>query len=82
MRLRSHVLGPSCVLLLAPCHGPFQREAVGTSGGPTVSAAWPPDAKDSGAQTEVFALTQFVVGRYTSAYDRQGMTGVVASIDQ
>ncbi|MDT8291883.1 hypothetical protein WDZ11_23005 (plasmid) [Roseomonas mucosa] len=51
-------------------------------GDPTTSAAWPPDAKDSGAQTEVFALTQFVVGRYTSAYDRQGMTGVVASIDQ
>lgn len=82
MWLRSQVLGPGCILLLAACQGPVRREAVGTSGGPTVSAAWPPDAGDSAAQAEVFALTQFVVGRYTSAYDRQGMTGVIASIDQ
>lgn len=75
-------LAPACLLVMTACQGPVQGGTTGSFAGGDAATVWPSDARDGAAQAEVFALTQFVVGRFTSAYDRQGMSGVIASIDQ
>ena len=76
-----------CLLLLAACQAPG-RTVSPSAGSPLLSdtsigmAAVPEDARTARARVGVTMMVNNTIRDFTAAYDRQGMSGVIAAIDQ
>ncbi|MDU7519777.1 MAG: hypothetical protein E7K72_00040 [Roseomonas mucosa] len=78
---------PGCLLLLAACQAPG-RTAATTAGSPLPGGTYfgttavPEDARTARARVGTTLMVNKIVRDFSVAYDRQGMTGVIAAIDQ
>ncbi|MHB0670180.1 hypothetical protein [Roseomonas mucosa] len=78
---------PCCLLLLAACQAPGRRVSP-SAGSPLLGdtfigmAAVPEDVRTARVRVGVTIMVNNIIRDFTAAYDRQGMPGVIAAIDQ